>query len=128
MQMGLVIILVLLVAQYWAVNFSGIHFLQSKWDDYAMSGKEIASNAAKEEIVFITGREALPQEVFYAGRNIRYATSIEDAKQFLKERNFQRGVVFEEKQHTNGSSSSNWKYLEVQTKIDLRSDSAITSP
>jgi hypothetical protein len=128
MQIGLVVLLLLFVAQYWVVNFSGIHFLQPKWDDYAMSGKEIAANASKEEVVFITGREAHPQEVFYAGRNIRYATSAEDAKKFLQERKLSRGVVFEEKPHMNGSISANWNYLEVQTKIDLRSDSTATTP
>lgn len=127
MQIGLVAILVLFVVQYWVVNFSGIHFLQPKWDDYAMSGKEISANASKEEVVFITGREAHPQEVFYAGRNIRYAASTDDAKKFLQERNLTRGVIFAEERHMDRSISSNWNYLELKAKLNLISDSTSTS-
>ena len=89
MQIGLVVTVVLLVTQYQLMNYRVDKSFQQQ-------GEYISKNAAADEIVFLLNREAEPQTVFYANRNIRFAASKEEAVAFLKERKISKGVLFEQ--------------------------------
>src|ERR1043165_255669 len=128
MQAGLVITVVLLVAQYHLVNFSGIHFLQPEWNDYRESGKNILINAGKDKMVFIIGRSAEPQEVFYAQRNIRFASSKADAQQFMQQHHIDKGIIFSDSAHLYGSVSGNWMFLGPVATIDLTDSALVIHP
>ena len=125
MQIGLVVAVLLMVVQYQLMNFSGIQFMQNGWNDYQMSGKVVSENSDRDAVVFITGRTAEPQEIFYSHRNIRYAGSNDDAIVFMKERRIKEGIVFSDKAHLYGSVSADWNYLEWNAKINLDSTNKI---
>lgn len=91
MQIGLTIIVVALVAQYYVMNFrtgQDIQFAKTAGQDI------IAKNSTKNDVIFWPNNEIEPQMVFYAQRNIRYAKTAADAQTFLKERNLQQGIMF----------------------------------
>jgi hypothetical protein len=96
------VVVVLFIVQYQLMN-SGIihrHFGRNKQEiDFR---NDIAQKVPGDEVVFIVGRGAGPQDVFYAQRNIRYAASLPDAAAFLKERGLQQGVVYKD-QLSNGT-------------------------
>lgn len=89
MQIGLVVTVVLLVTQYQLMNYRVDKSFQQQ-------GEYISKNAAADEVVVLLNREAEPQTVFYAERNIRFAASKEEAVAFLKERKISKGVLFEQ--------------------------------
>ena len=94
MQAGLVVVLLLMTAQYWLMNFSGWANRETR---YEFDGKTIAEETAKDDVVFFLKQLPEPQTVFYAKRNIRYASSKKDALQFLKEHKQAKGVIFQTK-------------------------------
>jgi hypothetical protein len=90
MRWGLVAALVLLVVQYQLMNVGDILKRYEEMD----FGLAIKSIAAKDEVVFITNESSIePQTVFYAGRNIRYAATKQDAIDFLNKTHQQKGVL-----------------------------------
>ncbi len=119
MRIGIAVVVLLMAIQYWIINFGGILFLQTEWKDYRASGKVISDESHINEVVFITGRIAEPQEVFYAGRNIRYANSTEDALKFLRQRRMKSGVIFSDRAYIDGSISSGLMYLERINTLTL---------
>lgn len=121
MRIGFAVVILLMLAQYWIINLGGIHFLQIEWAAYQTSGTVISAESKAAEVVFIKGRLAEPQEVFYAGRNIRYAKSTDDALQFLKERKIKNGVIFSDKAHLDRSISSGLMHLEKIETVTLDS-------
>ncbi|MBL7778478.1 MAG: hypothetical protein JNK66_09325 [Chitinophagales bacterium] len=85
MQVSLVVVLLLLVAQF--------HVYNQGTDYYLNAGKLIAENATTNEVIF-TNQQMLmePQVIFYAQRNVRFAEDTADAKLFLKRTKQQNGV------------------------------------
>lgn len=89
MQIGLAIVVVMLSAQYYQMNYrEDVHFAQTVGQDI------IPKNSTKGDVIFWPHEEIEPQLVFYAHRNIRYAKTTDDAKAFLKERALKHGVIF----------------------------------
>ena len=93
MQVGLVAAVLLMVVQYQLMNFTGVPNAR-QFDNHRLSG-EILKQSPKEDVLFILSKEASPQEVFYAQRNVRLALSNADVIHFLNERDSKRGLVFE---------------------------------
>ena len=88
MQGGLVITVLILIAQYHVMNYrTDIHADQ-------LAGREVAQNTAADEVAFWPGADPEPQLVYYAGRNIRYAKTPADAKTFLLQRGLKKGAFF----------------------------------
>lgn len=87
MQIALVVMLLLLVAQYEVMN------RVSEQAD-VLAGAIIKENSAKDEVVFLHDAQASPQLIFYSARNIRYTSTIEDAQIFLKKTGQNKGIVF----------------------------------
>lgn len=88
MQIGLTLIVILMVGQYYLMNYrtEGIQCDKTV-------GENIAKTAQKDEVVFCTGSAAPPQLVHYAQRNIQVVNNIEEAKAILQQRH-QAGILF----------------------------------
>ena len=57
-------------------------------------GEKIKAESKPTEVIFSDVKEMSPQIVFYAQRNIRYASSPADAVQFLNARKSLQGRMF----------------------------------
>lgn len=89
MRIGLIAVVILFVGQYYLMNYrSGV-------DIYKNQGAFIAQHAAKDEVVFWPEETIEPQLVFYAQRNIKNASSEAEAREFLKQRNLNKGALFQ---------------------------------
>jgi hypothetical protein len=86
---------ILLMVQYTVTNMPGEKSVRGL--EYATAqetGVKIATEAKPDEVVFVIGKEANPQVIYYAERNMRYAKSKEDAIAFLKHYGQTKGVLF----------------------------------
>jgi len=87
MQIGLALTVAVFICQYQAMNF----FAR---DDSQWQGNKIAKSSGKEDVIFWPAPEIEPQLVFYAQRNIRYASSAKEAKAFLIQRGLKQGIYY----------------------------------
>lgn len=92
MRIGLLAMLLLLVVQYELTNRNvNIEY------DRQIGAQVIAKNTSENQVIFWNNNETLsPQMVFYAQRNIRFATDPKDAQDFLKKTQRTEGVYFSE--------------------------------
>lgn len=95
MRIAVVVTVLLLVAQYELYNTPGLLRRSTANINYQALGQRISKEADPGEVVFISGCEAEPQLVFYAGRNIRYTHNREEALAFLKQRNLTKGIIYQ---------------------------------
>ena len=91
MQGGLIITVLVLVAQYHLMNY------RTDISTDQIAAGEVIKNTASDEVAFWTEEDPSPQLVYYAGRNIRYAKATADAKSFLMQRGLKKGAVFSTK-------------------------------
>jgi hypothetical protein len=90
MRWGLVAALVLLVVQYQLMNMPDVFKLtRYEQQDYGMDVQRLTN---KNEVIFSSAKIE-PQGIFYAQRNIRYASDREEALKFLKQTNQKNGVI-----------------------------------
>jgi len=92
MQVGLTIIVFFMVAQFYVINPPS--FTGKIPDTERIFGERIRNEASKDEVVFSNIVDIEPQTVFYAGRNIKYASSRQEAIQFLQTRHLNKGIFF----------------------------------
>lgn len=88
MRLGLTAVLLLLVVQFYAMNTTGV----AELNYYKTIAQKIDALTQPEEVIFVT-REAEPQTIFYAQRNMRFARDSADAVQFLKATHRDKGVL-----------------------------------
>lgn len=96
LNIGLVCVLILFVAEFYAMNYKGIVNQSTAPVSPKELGEKIKRETANDEMCFLLGEKAEPQLVFYAQRNIKYENSKEEAIQFLKEKNIPHGFIIEE--------------------------------
>lgn len=90
MRIGVVVLVLLLVAQYEVMNtnFRILSPINSSQKDIG----ERINSVGKDVVVFTNSTEVDPQIVFYAQRNIRYAENRDSAIAFLKSTNREKGI------------------------------------
>jgi hypothetical protein len=95
-QAGLVVVVLLMVAEFYAMNPPG--FLQNSTLPASQKGfgERIRKEVGKEEVCFLLNDQAEPQLVYYAQRNIRRVESKEEAIRFLQGRGIPSGIIFEQ--------------------------------
>lgn len=92
---GVVLACLLSVGLYYMVNRPG----ETSWrgDRYAVHqelGEAVAAEAADDEVVFMQGLRPEPQTSVYAGRNIRWVGTVDEAMVLLGEHPVDKGIVF----------------------------------
>jgi hypothetical protein len=88
--------ILVLLAQFYVANLPGATSLKGK--TYAADknkGELVKATIKNNEVAFIN-QPADPQMVFYAGRNIKYAASKEEAAAFLKEHHMLQGIFYKD--------------------------------
>jgi hypothetical protein len=130
LRIGVAITVAILTLQFFVMNLSPAQKIgfTGKGIDYKKSGEVITQNSNKDDVIFILGRQAEPQEVFYAQRNIRFAASSNDASAFLKERHLAHGVLFEEMPHQQAGSNAEWWYLDKVGVVETQDFASPTEP
>ncbi|MCW5908789.1 MAG: hypothetical protein KIS94_13080 [Chitinophagales bacterium] len=109
MQIGLLVLLLVFVAQYQVMNLPDVLSYSFEKD----MGEKIKSAATPDEVIFFTDPDVSPQTVFYAGRNVRYAKDATDAIAFLKATNRTKGVLL------NSGNRKGTAWVEVVERISL---------
>ena len=91
MQVSLVAVLLLMVAQYELMNMPNAFSKQQQ----KLMGEKIQNSAGADEVIFSSYELLEPQAIFYAHRNVKYAKDKAEAIEFLKATNRTKGVFLE---------------------------------
>jgi len=92
---GLLLTIFLCIVQYYAINRPGeISQNGDRYDYMQTLGETIRNNAATDEVIFLNGYKPDPQVMYYTKRNMLRASDTTAAKELLKARGAERGVLF----------------------------------
>ena len=86
--------IVLLIGQFYLTNLPGS--MSIKGQKYAREKEkgEVIKTSIKNNEVAFSNQITTPQIVFYAGRNIKFASSKEEALLFMKEHHLKKGIYY----------------------------------
>lgn len=94
LNLTVVLVLAALVAQFYLVNLPGPVSLKGRrYAEDKEKGLQIRATLNEDEVAFSAVIPS-PQEVFYAGRNIKYVKTIPDAIVFLREHHCGKGKLY----------------------------------
>lgn len=96
LRMGLLVTVGLLIIQFQLMNRPAVEGSEKFgiYNEAKAIGEKIKAESKPTEVIFSDVKEMSPQIVFYAQRNIRYASSPADAVQFLNARKSLQGRMF----------------------------------
>lgn len=100
MQLGITAVVFIMIGQFYFLNPPAFLKSDDRVTYYKHWGEQIKKESSPDEVVFADVEDAEPQMVFYAGRNIRKASTLAEASDFLKERGIKKGIWF--RQHEGG--------------------------